>query len=80
MRSPRSRLTSRTTPCDQRRRGGMVVVMFSLLLVALIGMLGLVIDTGFMLATHRQTQNAADAAALAGAVESSGGFSCRIVV
>jgi Flp pilus assembly protein TadG len=69
MYSSRQKPTSQSTPGDKRRRSGMVVVMFSILLVALIGMLGLVIDTGFMLATHRQAQNAADAAALAAAVE-----------
>jgi len=53
----------------------MVIVMFSVLLVALIGIMGLVIDTGFMLASHRQVQNAADAAALAAAVERINGFS-----
>jgi Flp pilus assembly protein TadG len=72
--SPR-KATSESTPTDEQRRGGMVIVMFSIMLVALIGMLGLVIDTGFMLATHRQAQNAADAAALAAAVERINGFS-----
>ncbi len=45
-------------------RGGAVMVLFAVMLVALIGLLGLVIDGGFLMATHRQAQNAADAGAL----------------
>lgn len=75
MNSSRQKPTSQTTPGDERRRSGMIVVMFSLLLIALIGMLGLVVDTGYLIATHRQAQNAADAAALAAAVERINGFS-----
>jgi Flp pilus assembly protein TadG len=43
--------------------------MFALLLPLLLGMVGLAIDGGLLLATLRQTQNAADAAALAAAVD-----------
>ena len=50
-------------------RRGTIVVMFAILLVALVGVVGLVIDLGLMMGTHRQAQNAADAAALAAAVE-----------
>lgn len=50
------------------RRGGAVLVLFALMLIAILGLLGLVIDGGFMMATHRQVQNGADAAALAAAV------------
>jgi len=42
-------------------------VWLALLLVLLLGMVGLVIDAGLLMATHRQAQNAADAAALAAA-------------
>jgi hypothetical protein len=49
--------------------------MFALLLPLLLGMVGLAIDGGLLLATHRQTQNAADAAALAAAVDRLNGAS-----
>lgn len=48
-------------------RCGVTLVMFVVLLPVLIGFVGLVIDTGLLIATMRQTQNAADAAALAAA-------------
>jgi Flp pilus assembly protein TadG len=51
------------------RRPGKTLVVFALLLPLLLGMVGLTIDGGLLLATHRQTQNAADAAALAAAVD-----------
>jgi Flp pilus assembly protein TadG len=51
------------------RRRGAILVWFALLLVLLLGMVGLVIDGGLLMATHRQAQNAADAAALAAAFE-----------
>src|SRR5262245_714675 len=51
------------------RRPGKILVMFVLVLTALLGMLGLVIDTGLMMAAHRRTQSAADSAALAAAME-----------
>ena len=47
-------------------RNGTVLVVVALLLFALIGILGLVIDIGRLHYIHRQLQNAADAAALAG--------------
>jgi Flp pilus assembly protein TadG len=43
--------------------------MFALLLPVLLGVLGLTIDGGLMMVVYRQTQNAADAAALAAAVD-----------
>jgi hypothetical protein len=51
------------------RRDAAIAVKFALLLPVLIGMLGLVIDSGLMMASHRQTQSAADAAALAYAMD-----------
>ncbi len=66
-------------PCDRRRvraragrwrggdRSGIVLVWFALLAVLLLGMVGLVIDGGLLMARYRQAQNAADAAALAAA-------------
>ena len=52
-----------------QRRPGKVLVFFALLLPVLIGMLGLVIDSGLLLAAHRQSHNAADAGALAAAMD-----------
>jgi hypothetical protein len=52
----------------QNRRGA-IAVKFAVLLPVLIGMLGLVIDTGLMMAAQRHTQSAADAAALAYAMD-----------
>jgi Flp pilus assembly protein TadG len=43
--------------------------MFALLLPLLLGMVGLTIDGGLLLSTYRQTQNAADSAALAAAMD-----------
>ena len=54
----------RATP----RRPGKILVMFVLVLTALLGMLGLVIDTGPMMAPTAHPE-AADSAALAAAME-----------
>ena len=51
------------------KRPGQTLVMFVLLTPALLGMVGLTIDGGLMLVTHRQTQNAADTAALVAATD-----------
>ncbi len=51
----------------QSREQGQSLVVVALMLVALIGFLGLVIDVGNLYAQRRFMQNAADAAALAGA-------------
>src|SRR5271166_1726238 len=51
------------------KRPGKTLAMFLLLTPALLGMVGLTIDGGLLLVTYRQTQNAADAAALAAAVD-----------
>jgi Flp pilus assembly protein TadG len=60
----------RNSPNARRlKRPGKVLVLFVLLLPALLGILGLVIDGGLMMAVQRQTQNAADAAATAAAVD-----------
>lgn len=49
------------------RSRGQVVVMLAFAMVALIGMLGLATDLGYLFVERRTLQNAADAAALAGA-------------
>ena len=51
----------------RRARSGAILVWFALLLTVLLGMVGLVIDAGLLMAAHRQAQNAADAGALAAA-------------
>lgn len=66
----------RSSPCATRsplrayasRARGSVLVIVTLSLVALLGLTGLVVDGGNMMATRRRAQNAADSAALAGAV------------
>src|SRR5687768_17014814 len=52
-----------------KRRKGTILVVTALVLVALIGLLGLVIDAGLLMTAHRQAQNAADAAATAAAMD-----------
>lgn len=52
-------------PLGRRREGGQILVLFTLALVAMIAMLGLLFDGGGALALRRQMQNAGDAAALA---------------
>lgn len=48
--------------------GGQIIVIMALALVALLAMVALIVDGGNAFAQQRQTQNAADAAAEAGAV------------
>lgn len=52
-----------------RRRPGKVLTLFVLLLPVLLGLLGLVIDGGLLMSAYRQSQNAADAAATAAALD-----------
>lgn len=54
---------------DPRARPGTVLVLFAIVLVVLLGITGLVLDLGMMMASRRQAQNAADSAALAAAME-----------
>jgi Flp pilus assembly protein TadG len=56
-----------SSPPARRSRAGKTLVMFVMLTPVLAGAVGLVIDSGLMMAYQRQTQNAADAAALAAA-------------
>lgn len=62
--SPRTRRSA----VARARRGGSVIVMAGLSIVVLLGLVGLVMDGGNLMATRRRAQNAADSAALAGAV------------
>lgn len=49
------------------REGGQILVIFALALIVIIGMVGLILDTGSAFAQRRGEQNAADLAAIAGA-------------
>jgi len=51
------------------RRRGAILVWFALMAIVLLGMVGLVIDAGILMAEHRHAYNAADAGALAAAVD-----------
>ena len=50
-----------------RKAKGITLVWSAIMLIAMIGFLGIVIDVSFVHLTANQLQNAADAAALAGA-------------
>ena len=51
----------------RREQPGSILVLTALMMVVLLGFVGLVIDVGHRMDVYRQTQNAADAAALAAA-------------
>lgn len=55
----------KTSPCKRRR--GAVVVLVAILLVVLLAMVSFCVDFGYMVRVNAELQNAADAAALAGA-------------
>lgn len=61
-------------------RRGTILVMTAIVLIALVGLLGLVVDGGQMMTAHRATQNAADAAATAAAMDMSTGKSNAIAI
>src|SRR5512139_2980219 len=54
------------------RQSGAVAIMTAFALVLLIAMIGLVVDLGYLYTRKTELQNAADAAALAGARELNG--------
>jgi Flp pilus assembly protein TadG len=56
------------TSCERQHEHGAVAVHVALMLVALLAFLAFAIDFGVLFASRRQAQNAADAAALAGAI------------
>jgi hypothetical protein len=56
-------------PLPGHRRSGQTLILFALLFPVLLGMVGLIIDGGLMMAAFRQTQNVADAAALAASMD-----------
>ena len=57
--------------CDSycRCRKGTILVITAIVLIALVGLLGLVIDAGQLMTAHRTVQNAADAGATAAALD-----------
>lgn len=61
-----------TTARANSRQEGAVVIVMSLFLVVVVGVLALVVDLGHLYSTKTGLQNAADAAALAGARELNG--------
>lgn len=63
------KLRSEIVIVHSQNRSGAILVWFALILITLLGMVGLVIDTGLLMSGRRQAQNAADAAALAAAYE-----------
>jgi hypothetical protein len=52
----------------RRRQGGQIIVLFAVILVGIVLAVGLVVDVGIAWSQERHTQNAADAAARAGAL------------
>src|SRR5262245_19447498 len=54
---------------SRQKRSGMTLILFAILAPVLVGMIGLVIDSGLLMAAYRQAQNSADAAALAAALD-----------
>jgi Flp pilus assembly protein TadG len=64
-----SKETSAMNPLRTRREGerGQILVLFTIAIVVIIGMLGLVLDGGSAFAQRRDEQNVADLAAVAGA-------------
>lgn len=73
------------TAVESRTRGarpnerGQVIVLVALALIAMLGIVGLVIDGGYAFAQQRASQNGADAAATAGALEIAGNLPFRAV-
>src|SRR5437764_52520 len=53
----------------RQRRPGMTLILFAILAPVLVGMVGLVIDAGLLMAAYRQAQNGADAAAVGAAMD-----------
>ncbi len=63
----RQRVDWFTTPRNGSAQAGQILLMFALVSTAMLGVLGLATDLGISFAGRRSVQNAADAAALAGA-------------
>ncbi len=65
---PQQKAKSMNTSTEARNERGQILVIVAVGLVAIIAMVALVVDGGFAWAKQRDTQNAADASAEAGAV------------
>lgn len=65
---PTAPLSDPTAPVPPGASRGQVIVLFAIFLTAMLGMLGLATDLGYSFVQRRNSQNAADAAALAGAL------------
>lgn len=65
---------------SENREHGQTLVIIAILLVVFIGMMALVLDGGMAYANRRSSQNAADAAALAGARELCRGSSASVAI
>jgi Flp pilus assembly protein TadG len=50
-------------------RAGTILVITAIVMIALVGLLGLVVDAGQLMTAHREIQNSADAAATAAAMD-----------
>jgi Flp pilus assembly protein TadG len=57
----------RIDPTGKRKRRGVMIIFTAIMLVVLLGCVAFAIDLGYIIAARAQMQNAADAAALAGA-------------
>lgn len=62
------------------QRKGTILVITAVVLVALVGLLGLVIDAGLLMTAHRRAQNAADAGATAAAMDMLKGSSAATAI
>ncbi len=62
-------LFSKSYRSRRRPRRGAILVWTSLILLSMIGMIGLVVNSGLMLTSFRSSQNSADAAAMAAAMD-----------
>jgi Flp pilus assembly protein TadG len=66
-----------------KRRSGAVIVLVALCLIAMLGIVAISLDGGFLLDQRRRLQSAADAAALAAAIDlyinypTNNGLECR---
>src|SRR5207244_2538050 len=59
----------RYTSRNLQQRRGKILVLFAFSLTALLGMVGITVDTGLLQAARRQVQNAADVGAVVAAME-----------
>src|SRR5512146_3003037 len=62
-------MNRRTTSERRNSSGGQALILVTLGLLAMCGMMGLAVDTGWSFFVHKQAQTAADAAALGAVAE-----------